>query len=164
MRRAPRSRRVLCAGLLAAAVGGCGEGPVADAGFPPLDYVASAEQVGPVAYRDPLGRVSPDGRWFAYTERDRLHVLPASGGAERVMGPGASSIRFIAWLPDSRRVAVRERVFDRSRQEWWVYDRADGSREPLWPGRDSSPDLLALDMLAWSPDGAIVAGVRGGGR
>ena len=163
VRRVPRPRRVLCAVLLAAAVGGCGEGPEADAGFPPLDYVASAEQVGPVAYRDPLGRVSPDGRWLAYTERDRLHVLPVGGGAERVIGPGTSSIRFIAWLPDSRRVAVRERVFDRSRQEWWVYDRTDGGREPLWPGRGASPDLLALDMLAWSPDGATVAGVAAGG-
>ena len=145
------------------AVGGCAEGPAAEASLPPLHYVASAEQVGPVAYRDPLGVVSPDGRWLAYTERDRLHVVPARGGAERVMGSGAASMRFLAWLPDSRHVAVRERVFDRSRQEWWLYDRADGGREPLWPGRDASPDLLALDMVAWSPDGNTVAGVSSAG-
>lgn len=158
-----RSGRVLPAGLLVLAVGGCAEGPRGDAGLPPLDFVASAEQVGPVAYRDPLGVVSPDGRWLAYTERDRLHVVPARGGAERVMGSGAASIRFLAWLPDSRHVAARERVFDRSRQEWWVYDRASGAREPLWPGRDASPDLLSLDMLAWSPDGTTVAGVSSAG-
>ena len=119
--------------------------------------------MGPVAYRDPLGVVSPDGRWLAYTERDRLHVVPVRGGATDVMGSGASSMRFLAWLPDSRRIAVRERVFDRSRQEWWVYDRTDGGRERLWPDRAGTPDLLALDMLAWSPDGATVAGVAAGG-
>ena len=149
--------------LLALAAGGCVEGPAAGDPGLPLDYVASAEQVGPVAYRDPLGRVSSDGRWLAYTERDRLHVMPVRGGATRVMGSGASSMRFIEWLPDSRRIAVRERVFDRSRQEWWVYDRTDGGREPLWPARSEAPDLLALDMLAWSPDGATVAGVATGG-
>ena len=155
--------RIPSTALLVLAIGGCAEGPAAEAGLPPLHYVASAEQVGPVAYRDPLGVVSPDGRWLAYTERDRLHVVPARGGAERVMGSGAASMRFLAWLPDSRHVAVRERVFDRSRQEWWLYDRADGSREPLWPGRDQAPDLLALDMLAWSPDGTTVAGVSAAG-
>ena len=155
--------RVLAAGLLVLATGGCAEAPRAEAGLPPLHYVASAEQVGPVAYRDPLGVVSPDGRWLAYTERDRLHLVPVAGGATRVLGSGASSMRFIAWLADSRRVAVRERVFDRSRQEWWLYDRTDGGREPLWPGRDQAPDLTALDMLAWSPDGTTVAGVSSGG-
>ncbi len=158
-----RAGRILPAGFLVLAVGGCAEGRGTEAGLPPLDFVASAEQVGPVAYRDPLGTVSPDGRWLAYTERDRLHVVPVRGGAERVMGSGASSMRFVTWLSDSRRVAVRERVFDRSRQEWWLYDPAGSSREPLWPGRDASPDLLALDMLVWAPDGATVAGVSSAG-
>ena len=98
-----------------------------------LHYVATVEQVGPVAYRDPLGRVSPDGRWLAFTERDQLNVTPVEGGARRTMGSGTESIRFIAWLPDSRTVAVRERVFDRSRQEWWLYDRSSGERTRLWP-------------------------------
>jgi hypothetical protein len=77
----------------------------------------------------------------------------------KVIGPGTSSIHFIAWLPDSRRLAPRERVFDRSRQEWWIYDRVTGCRTALWPARASSPDLLTLDMLAWSPNGGRVASV-----
>ncbi len=157
------SRPALRAGLLAAMAFGCAEVSGPEAGLPPLRFVAVAEQVGPVAYRDPLGRVSPDGRWLAYTERDRLHVVPVAGGAVRVMGSGASSMRSIAWLPSSRRIAVRERVFDRSRQEWWLYDRVEGGREPLWPGRAAPPDLSALDMLAWSADGATVAGVSSDG-
>ena len=128
-----------------------------------LHYVASADQIGPVVYRDPLGAVSPDSRWLAYTERDRVHVTPASGGAVTVIGPGTNSIRYLAWLPDSRRIAVRERVFDRSRQDWFVYDATTGERGLLWPG-DSSGDVhpRAMDQLAWSPDGATVAGVMAG--
>ena len=125
-----------------------------------LHYLATADQVGPVVYRDPLGAISPDGGWLAYTERDRVHVTPASGGCVRVLGPGTNSIRYLAWLPDSRRIAVRERVFDRSRQDWFLYDVATGERSPLWPGEPSGEvHPRAMDQLAWSPDGAEVAGV-----
>lgn len=130
---------------------------------PALDYLLTVEQVGPVAYRDPIGRVSPDGRWLAYTERDYIHIVPVEGGAVQVIGHGRSSIRFLTWLPDSRRLAVRERLFDRSRQEWWIYDRVGSTREPLWPTRIDVPDLLTLDMLAWSPDGRSVAAISGTG-
>ena len=156
--------RVLAITTLAAAVG-CWPPSADRGGVLPLDYLATAEQLGPVAYRDPLGAVSPDGRWLAYVEQDRVHVMPVAGGATRVIGPGTSSIRFLTWLPDNRTLAVRERVFDRSRQEWWLYDRIDGGRSTLWPERQSEPDLLGLDMLAWSADGSRVAGVvRVGGQ
>jgi len=124
-----------------------------------LEYLATADQVGPVAYRDPLGAVSPDGHWLAYSERERVNIIPVEGGAVTVLGPGSATIRFLTWLPDSRHIAVRERLYDQSRHEWYVYDRIDGSREPLWPSRDSQPDILALDMLTWSADGYGVAGV-----
>ena len=143
---------------LAILAGGCAAPPDGPE-IPELEFLVTAEQVGPVAYRDPLGRVSPDGRWLAYTQRDRLVIVPAEGGAKAVHGDGRSSIRFLTWLPDSRRVAVRERVFDRSRQEWWLYDRVDGSKVPLWPDRGDEPAATTLDALAWSPDGARVAGV-----
>ena len=128
-----------------------------------LHYVTTADQIGPVVYRDPLGAISPDGRWLAYTERDRVHVTPASGGAVTVIGSGTRSIRYLAWLPDSRRIAVRERLFDRSSQDWFVYDATTGARSPLWPG-DSSADVhpRAMGQLAWSPDGSTVAGVMAG--
>ena len=131
----------------------------------PLRFVTSAEQIGPVVYRDPLGAVSPDGLWLAYTERDRVHVTPSSGGAVHVIGPGVNSIRYLSWLPDSRRIAVRERVFDRSRQDWYVYDRVTGDRSALWsdaPSGEAHP--ASMDQLAWSPDDTKVAGVvRAGG-
>lgn len=130
--------------------------------MPALNYLVTAEQVGPVAYRDPLGAVSPDGTWLVRTVQDRLHVSPIGGGGTSVLGSGESSIRSLHWLPDSRHIATRERVFDRSRQEWWVYDRVDGTREPLWPGRSSAPDLLTLDMLAWSSTGRVVGVTREG--
>ena len=128
-----------------------------------LHYVTTADQVGPVVYRDPLGAVSPDGRWLAYTERDRVHITPAGGGAVSVIGSGTSSIRYLAWLPDSRGIAVRERIFDRSRQDWFLYDVTTGERSLLWPG-DSSADVhpRAMGQLAWSPDGTKVAGVMTG--
>ncbi len=158
----PFRLRTLAGALLVGGLAACDGPEAARPVGPDLHYLATAEQVGPVAYRDPLGRVSPDGRWLAYTERDRVHVVPLAGGAARVMGPGTTSIRFLAWLPDSRTLAVRERVFDRSRQEWWLYDRVEGSRAPLWPGRTDGPATGALDMLAWSHDGERVAGVAGG--
>jgi len=145
--------------VVALTVVGCGPRPSESDDVPSLHYLATAEQVGPVAYRDPLGGVSPDGRWLAYVERDRVHVMPVGGGVARVIGPGTRSIRFLSWLPDSQRLAVRERVFDRSRQEWWLYDRIDASRTRLWPERAAGPDLGTLDMLAWSSDGNRVAGL-----
>lgn len=132
--------------------------------MPALRYVATAEQIGPVVYRDPLGAVSPDGDWLAYTERDRVHVSPSSGGAVQVLGSGENSVRYLSWLPDSRRIAVQERVFDRSRQDWYAYDRVTGERMPLWPETTGEPHPRAMDQLAWSPDGSRVAGVaRSGG-
>ena len=91
----------------------------------------------------------------------RSAFVPAAGGAAQRIGPGTASIRYLTWFPDSRRVLVHENVFDRSRQEWWVYDRADGSRSPLWPDRpaDAAPATGALGQLSWSVDGSAVAGV-----
>ena len=129
--------------------------------LPPLHYLATADQAGPVAYRDPVGAISPDGNWLASLERGQIRLAPAAGGAAQRIGPGTASIRYLTWFPDSRRVLVHENVFDRSRQEWWVYDRADGSRSPLWPDRpaDAAPATGALGQLSWSVDGSAVAGV-----
>ena len=129
--------------------------------LPPLHYLATADQAGPVAYRDPVGAISPDGNWLASLERGQIRFAPAAGGAAQRIGPGTASIRYLTWFPDSRRVLVHENVFDRSRQEWWVYDRADGSRSPLWPDRpaDAAPATGALGQLSWSVDGSAVAGV-----
>ncbi len=148
------------------ALGGCGPNRPEQGATPPLHYLATADQAGPVAYRDPVGAISPDGSWLATLERGQVRFAPAAGGAARRVGPGAASIRYLTWLPDSRRVLVHENVFDRSRREWWIYDRADGHRSPLWPNRppDAEPPTAALTELVWAADGAAVAGVtRAGG-
>ena len=139
----------------------CGPDRPEQGALPPLHYLATADQAGPVAYRDPVGAISPDGHWLATLERGQIRFAPAAGGAVQRIGPGTASIRYLTWFPDSRRVLVHENVFDRSRQEWWIYDRADGSRSPLWPDRpaDTTPPTGSLAQLSWSVDGSAVAGV-----
>ena len=155
-------RRLLPLGWTAALlVGACAPDRPERGTLPPLHYLATADQVGPVAYRDPVGAISPDGNWLAAIERGRVRFAPAAGGAAQRIGPGTASIRYLTWMPDSRRVLVHENRFDRSRQEWWLYDRADGSRSPLWPDRaaDATPPVGALTELRPSADGAAFAGV-----
>lgn len=100
---------------------------------PSLRYVATAEQVGPVAYRDPLGAVSPDGQWLAYTRDRFVEVIPASGGAVSRMGAGQHDLRQLAWMGNSSDLAVLERTFDRGTQTWYYYDRQTGQHKQLWP-------------------------------
>ena len=148
-------------GLATLLLAACGPERPERGTLPPLHYLATADQAGPVAYRDPVGAISPDGNWLATLEHGQIRFTPSAGGAAQRTGPGTASIRYLTWFPDSRRVLVHENVFDRSRQEWWVYDRADGSRSPLWPDRpvDAEPATGALTQLSWSADGAATAGV-----
>lgn len=142
-------------------LGACGSDAPERGTLPPLHYLATADQAGPVAYRDPVGAISPDGNWLATLERGQIRFAPTAGGAVQRIGPATASIRYLTWLPDSRRVLVHENVFDRSRQEWWIYDRADGSRTPLWPDRaaDAAPPTGSLVELSWAADGSAIAGV-----
>ncbi len=125
-----------------------------------LQYVATVRQDGPVAYRDPLGVMSPDGRWLAFSGRGRqLSIQPIEGGAVIKLGPAQNDIRYITWMPDSRHVVVQERVFDRSGEPWYVYDRVTGGGRRLWDDRDADD----LRYLTWSPDGSAVAGIVSNG-
>ena len=158
-----RAKGGAAAWLIAAAA--CAPGaPPEHAALPELSFLDTVEQVGPVAYRDPVGALAPDGRWLAVVERGRLRITPAEGGAARVFGPGTAQIRYLAWFPDSRRVLLHETLFDRSASEWWVYDRTSGDRSTLWPDRPegAEPPLGELRQLSVSADGARVAGVASG--
>ena len=139
-----------------------------DNGDPRLQYVATARQHGPVGYRDPLGVLSPDGDWLAYTSGTHLYLQHTAGGPVTELGPGINTITEMAWLPDSLLLAVRERLFDRSEAHWWIYNVTTGERAKLWPGKthlQGTDGTTQLDVepgqlryLAWSPDGMRVAG------
>src|SRR5262245_53351139 len=59
--------------------------------------VVAARQLGPVGYRDPLGVISPDGQWLAYTSDGRLRLTPVAGGPAKTLGP-PSKVFSIVWL------------------------------------------------------------------
>jgi len=150
--------RSLAAALVA---GAAGAGATAcDSGPDPV-HLATAYQVGPVGYRDPAGGVSPDGRYLAYTQGRELLLHDLAGGEVRSLGLAPSQIRHAVWHPDSDRLLVHERTFDRRRQGWFVYDLRTGSKRTLWGGRYSPalPSRSNLLELAWAPDGESLVGV-----
>lgn len=144
---------VLLAPALAAAAA-CDRGPDAV-------HLATARQTGPAAFRDPAGGVSPDGRVLAYTRGRELLVHDLAAGEVRSLGLAPSEVRYLTWHPDSRRLLVRERTFDRRRQGWFLYDLETGAKRTMWGGRYSPglPPRSALLELSWAPDGESVVGV-----
>jgi Tol biopolymer transport system component len=153
-----------------------GAGPVALRGqdSPRLRLITTAHQFGPVGYRDPLGAISPSGRWLAWSVSQHLFVRRVEGGPVAELPAAAGTIRYVAWLPDDRTIAVDGG--DTSRR-WWTYDAATRTRSPLWPGRTMlegratsgagadgplSIPLARLEQLTWSSDGRKVAGVAHG--
>ena len=129
-------------------------------------HLATAHQAGPVAYRDPAGGVSPDGRLLAYTQGRELLVRDLAGDEVRVLGVAPSQIRYVAWYPESDRVLAHERSFDRRRQGWFVYDVESGAKRTFWGG-NLPPDLPSPSLLlelSWAPDGRSLVGVVRGAR
>ncbi len=155
----PRSHiRPLFAAALSAlatvAAAGCGESPR------PV-HLATAHQMGPVAYRDPAGGASPDGRLLAYTQGRELWVRNLARDEVRSLGLAPSQLRYVAWHPAGDRLLVHERSFDRRRQAWFVYDVESGAKRTMW-GAGYSPELpspSALLELSWAPDGESLVGV-----
>lgn len=143
-----------------------------------LQYVTTARQLGPIGYRDPLGVVSPDGIWLAFTSAQHVLLQRVVGGPVSELGAGKGMPSDLAWLPDGRHLAVREVPLDQTVGSWVVYDLATGAQQALWPERRTlvgEPEGAAdgrasveiapgrLVQLAWSPDGARVAGTVPGG-
>jgi len=159
----PRLSSVALAGVLLGAACGPTESAteLPAAGVPAatdaaiLRYVTSARQVGPVAYRDPLGAISPDGALLAYTNDRYVNIVATSGGAVRQIGAGRSDLRYLTWMGNSRHLAVQERAFDRSGSLWFRYDVSTGERTPLWPDH---PETGSINQLSWSSDGSAVVG------
>lgn len=134
-----------------------------------LRYVTSVRQLGPVAYRDPLGAMSPDGTWLASTYGLHLQVQRVVGGPVRELGTGANRVAALAWFPGSQQLAAREQDMDRTTSDWYRYDVGSGDRQLLWPQRRSfrladddgkaALERAELLELAWRADGNRVAGV-----
>ncbi len=90
--------------------------------MPEPEFVTSVHQFGPVAYRDPHGALSPDGRWLATAANHILAVREFPDGAPRELPAGNARIRHLAWHPDGRLLVDQ---FD-GQIRWWVYD-TDGA-------------------------------------
>ncbi len=126
-----------------------------------LAWVTDAHQLGPVGYRDPAGAISPDGNWIAYSEGRFLRVRSTDGGPLVELPSGEAQIRTIVWSPDNR--AILTDGFQ-TQGGWCLYDRVDGTRRPLWSGRDplKGASLADLRQPAWSGDGRFIAAIVNG--
>ena len=144
----------------ALAVGTVGAGTSCDPGPRPV-HLATAHQMGPVAYRDPAGGVSPDGHFLAYTQGRELLVQDLAGDEIRSLGLAPSQLRYVTWHPDSDRLLVHERSFDRRRQAWFVYNLENGAKQTMWGAEYATglPSPSTLLELGWAPDGESVVGV-----
>lgn len=139
---------------------------------PRLQYVTTAEQHGIVGYRDPIGVISPDGRWLAYSEGRFLKMQLVDGGPVLEFEPLKRDIRYIAWLPDSRHVAIPDRSHASEPTRWFVYSIGNRQNARLWPGltaivatdaetgEERSVSISELQQLTWSPDGDTVVGLQ----
>ncbi|MGD8330889.1 MAG: hypothetical protein PVJ49_15780 [Acidobacteriota bacterium] len=128
------------AALILAAMGMTASSPVATQQR--LRFVTVARQLGPVAYRDPLGVPSPDGRWLATHIGLHLRLEPIEGGPVSELGEGRYRRLYLAWRPDSQALVAREADRDRTWFDWFEYDVSSGARHRLWEGRESfvAPD------------------------
>ena len=93
---------------------------------------------------------SPDGSRIVFrSERDGggIYVVPALGGAERLISPRAQEPAF---SPDGKRIAYTMGGRG-SGTELWVVDEAGGVPTRL------AADLRGASRPVWSPDGAAVA-------
>jgi dipeptidyl aminopeptidase/acylaminoacyl peptidase len=140
---------------------GCGDSS-RPADTPPT-LVATVHQYGPVGYRDPLGVISPDGRWLATAAHSLLQIQALAGGPVRRLPAAATRILHLAWRRDGR-LLVGQQDGD---VMWWLYDVDQETRQPFWPAgtilRDKagiSVDPSRLRELSWSPDGRRLAGIQ----
>lgn len=142
---------------------------------PRATIVVGVRQLGPVGYRDPIGAISPDGRWLAYAVDAHLYVRPMPLGSTFELGAPENVRLRLAWLPEAGRLAVLEGVAGLGPQ-WAVYDVAKRTRSVLWDGRpiaghlaeSAAGDSIRIPVsrfqeLAWSPDGRFVAGLADAG-
>ena len=104
-------------------------------------------------------RLSPDGKWIAYTVADtdreanrrvtQIYLLPTAGGEPRQLTSERQSSTSPRWSPDGARLA-----FVSSReggQQSWTFEVASGKLERI------SNISTGADNPVWSPDGRWLA-------
>ncbi|MEQ8363293.1 MAG: hypothetical protein RH948_10525 [Cyclobacteriaceae bacterium] len=130
---------------------------------PQMQFIKAVKQKGPVAYRDPFGSISPDGKLFAYSDRKQILVQQVVGGATFELEKHGTFVITLTWLPDSQHLVTYEIGGDR--EYWYVYDLQTKQGAPLWPTKsnfnDGALQLERADVkdLTWSLDGKQVAGL-----
>ena len=127
----------------------------------------TAERLTSAPGQDMFPRVSPDGRWIAYTEANRggtdIWVIPAGGGAARRLtyepttefgtgGRHGPDSMVVTWTPDSKSV-----VYLTKKNQWndWVQQLyaaplAGGPSVPL-------PIDSQVGLMTYGPDGHTIA-------
>ena len=111
---------------------------------------------------DGLGKISPDGRFFGYTDwiTGDLAVLEISTGKKRRLTNKGSWMKssefalFLAWSPDGKQIAYN----------WWSEDSyvdmrvidAVGSKPPRTVHNLKNPESGGGFVIGWTPDGKSV--------
>jgi Tol biopolymer transport system component len=126
-------------------------------GEPPrLTYVTTANQLGVVGYRDPVGVISPDATRLAFAEGRYVRVMPIGGGVAQTLPAGEGQIRYLAW--SSNDTLVAEDTGAEVRWQHYTLSAGTATRKPLWDGKD----VNHLRQPAWSRDGKSVAALATG--
>jgi Tol biopolymer transport system component len=136
----------------------------ADVDPAPLTYVTTAQQLGVVGYRDPVGAISADGTRIAFTEGRRLYESPIAGGARIEIAAAAGQIRYVAPFGRSHEWLLEDPA---ASPRWWLAS-ARAPKRPLFgsttdiPIAEASPSTVRIDalrQLSLSPDGQWLAGL-----
>jgi len=127
----------------------------------------TAMRMTSAAGQDLMPRVSPDGRWIAYTEANKsgtdIWVIPASGGTARRLtyhpateagtgGRHGPDNMVVTWTPDSTSVVylTKRDQWNSWIQEMWRVPVAGGAPTPM-------PIDSAVGLATYAPDGHTIA-------
>lgn len=99
-------------------------------------------------------KISPDGKWIAFTRNGDVYVIPSSGGEERRLTWHPSSDRAAGWTPDSGKILIMSGRFQGTHTQsphLFLLPYQGGWAEPLPVPR--APRLLIIfDREGYSPD------------